>query len=597
MKIGIVGGTGVMGKFFQKIFIRYGCDVTIWGRKSEISLEDFVQNVDTVLVSVPIDSTEKIIQELGKFLREDQCITDLTSLKKFPMEAMKKYTKAQYFGMHPMFAPPISGTMQSQNLLFCEGEGSRFGKKTQKFFEEIFTQDGAVCLHSSAEEHDTLMTIVQGLSHFLDIAFIKTLSQTSIPVEKIFASRSPAYALKMMLAGRTISQDANLYGNIQIQNPENITTLEKFFEVSQELFEVIKAKDLEKFEEIFDAEKKYLGKYGKKSQEESDKVIDFLANEVLIRKQNKRREEYTQKSKSNDNLREKKIGILGPKNTFSCIAGEKYFGSLEEITLYPSIPSLFSAYKKGEISEIFVPIENMLHGSVAETIDGISASNLYIQEIFEMKISPSLFIPENLEEKDIVQIFSHPQALAQCSDFLEQKFPDVEFIPMPSTAGGVERILEVPFSAAIAAPETAEKYPVQELYSEIANTNKNATRFARLSSHKNTNNRKNNKTDNISENLKKEKKERVYEGGVIFTFAKDAPGTLASVLELFSSHSINLTKIESRPTGGGFGEYSFFVTYSGQIPHQEKEVIFQKIQEKVSTFRSIGEFEVLQDLV
>jgi len=366
MKIGIVGGTGIMGKFFQKIFIRYGCDVTIWGRKSKISLKDFVRNLDTVLVSVPIDSTEKMIQELGKFLTENQCITDLTSLKKFPMEAMKKHTKAQYFGMHPMFAPPVSGSMQSQNLLFCAGEGSRSGEKTQKFFEEIFTQDGAVCLHSSAEEHDTLMTIVQGLSHFLDIAFIKTLSKTSIPVEKIFASRSPAYALKMMLAGRTLSQDANLYGNIQIQNPENITTLEKFFEVSQELFEVIKAKDLEKFEEIFDAEKKYLGKYAKKSQEESDKVIDFLANEVLMKKNDIKIKKYSKKSKSNTYLREQKIGILGPKNTFSCIAAEKYFGSLEEITLYPSIPSLFSAYKKGEISEIFVPIENMLHGSVAD---------------------------------------------------------------------------------------------------------------------------------------------------------------------------------------------------------------------------------------
>lgn len=577
MKIGIVGGNGVMGKFFQKIFLRYGCEVTIWGRKSEVSLEDFVQDLDTVLVSVPIDATAKIIQDLGEFLTEDQCITDLTSLKEFPMEAMQKYTKARYFGMHPMFAPPISGTMKSQNILFCEGEDIRSAIEVQEFFENIFSQDGAICLSATPEEHDTLMTIVQGLSHFLDIAFIKTLSKTGIPVEKIFASRSPAYALKMMLAGRTLYQDANLYGNIQIQNPRNVETLQKFFEVSQELFGVIKEKNLEKFEEIFDAEKKYLGKYAKKSQEESDKVIDFLANKVLAEQENTPVMPHVAADTIRPVRQKGGIGILGPLNTFSCIAGERYFGSLDKITLFPSIPALFSAYQKGKISGIFVPIENMLHGTVAETLDGIMNSNLCIAEIFEMKISPSLFIPENLEESKITQIYSHPQALAQCSEFLEKKFPDVEFIPMPSTAGGVEKILETPFSAAIAAPETAKNYTtVHELYSEICNTSNNATRFALLTS----------SGSSCAEG-------GVYEGGIVFTFVKDAPGTLASVLEMFSAHGINLTKIESRPTGEGFGEYRFFVTYSGRLSSLKSEAIFSEISKKVSAFRFIGEFQIV----
>jgi prephenate dehydratase len=511
---------------------------------------------------------------------------------------MKEKTKAKYFGMHPMFAPPVSGKMEGQNILFCSGNA----KEEEEFFQEIFTKDGAICLSATAEEHDTLMTIVQGLSHFLDITFIKTLSETSIPVEKIFASRSPAYALKMMLAGRTLYQDANLYGNIQIQNPKNIETLEKFFAVSHELFEVIQQKDLQKFEEIFDGEKKYLGEYALRSQQESDKIIDFLASNILKKSLKNTPEKNSSEEKKELSLLESQkkrtfhqeevqsIGILGPKNTFSYIAAEKFFGDTEDILLFPSIPALFSAYEKGKISQVFVPIENMLHGSVVETIDGISNSNLQINQIFEMKISPSLFIPKGLKKEQITQIFSHPQALAQCSEFLEKYFPEVEYIPLHSTAGGVEKILETPFSAAIAAPQLAKKFPVEELYQNIANTNKNATRFASLLPE----NRENNLSPKITEN-NKNSPSALYEGGISFLFDKDSPGSLESVLHLFSSKKINLTKIESRPTGEEFGQYTFFVTYSGKLSPSEKSDFFAELSQKVSSFRFLGEFEIIRE--
>jgi len=62
---------------------------------------------------------------------------------------------------------------------------------------------------------------------------------------------------------------------------------------------------------------------------------------------------------------------------------------------------------------------------------------------------------------------------------------------------------------------------------------------------------------------------------------------------MFSAHGINLTKIESRPTGEGFGEYRFFVTYSGRLPSLKSEAIFSEISKKVSAFRFIGEFQIV----
>ncbi|HID92249.1 TPA: prephenate dehydrogenase/arogenate dehydrogenase family protein [Candidatus Peregrinibacteria bacterium] len=280
--IGIIGGTGIMGKFFESVFLRYGIKTFVWSRKSEESLESFctTKNIDIIIVSVSIDVTEKIIAEIGTYISDNQCICDVTSVKIGPMNAMQKIGKP-YFGMHPMFAPPLSGKMDGQNVIFCSGKNSQ---KQEAFIKNIFEKDNSHILESTAQEHDEIMSIVQGLSHFFDITFVQTLRARGLNLEKIFASRSPAYALKLMLSGRTLYQDSELYGNIQIQNSQNIKTLETFFTEAQKLFTTIKNKDLNSFNQIFNAQTKFLGKYAKRSQDESDIIIDYLANRILSKK-------------------------------------------------------------------------------------------------------------------------------------------------------------------------------------------------------------------------------------------------------------------------------------------------------------------------
>jgi len=200
--VGIIGGRGIMGKFFESVFLRYGIKTFVWSRKSEETLEEFCtkKDIDIIMVSVSIDVTEEIIAQIGTYITEEQCICDVTSVKVSPMDAMKK-TGKPYFGMHPMFAPPLSGKMEGQNVIFCSGEKS---VEQELFIKTIFLQDHANILESTAKEHDEIMSIVQGLSHFFDITFVQTLKARGINLEKIFASRSPAYALKLMLSGRTL---------------------------------------------------------------------------------------------------------------------------------------------------------------------------------------------------------------------------------------------------------------------------------------------------------------------------------------------------------------------------------------------------------
>lgn len=557
--IGIVGGKGKMGAFFAEVFTRHGLDVSIWSRSDTLSLEEFCKTPDIIMVSVPIDQTVSLISSITSVLSETQCITDVTSLKVAAMETMQKSGK-KYFGMHPMFAPTISGNMEGQNVVMCSGNAP----EEENCIRDIFEKEGAFLLDMTPPEHDELMSVVQGLSHFLDISFIQTLRAKNINLETVFAARSPAYALKMMLACRTLAQDANLYGNIQIQNPENQNTLDIFFTEAQKLKETIQQKNIEKFSRLFETQKEYLGEYANISQKESDIVIDFLAHRVL-KKKNPTSFHAAENQRGT-------IGILGPQNTFSHIAAEQFFPEEKGFRMYPSISSVFSAYAHGEISEIFVPIENILHGTVAESIDGIAKTNIPIQAVYEMKIIPALFTHQKTNPEDIVEIFSHPQPLAQCSEYVESHFPKVHITSVSSTALAMEKMLITPDSAAIAPIAQQNTEGVKMLAKNIANQMNNATRFAYL-----------------SQKAYPHSAEE-YQGGFLFSFAKDAPGSLESVLHLFSSRGINLTKIESRPTGNAFGEYIFLVTYEGKI---EKRELFEKdLSSHVSFMRFLGEFGI-----
>lgn len=563
--IGIIGGKGIMGQFFERLFTKKGLSVRISDKEKEISFEELVETCDAIMVAVPIHKTEEVIREIGPLLTKKQCLFDITSLKEFPLKAMLSNTSAEVFGTHPMFAPPPSHSLHGQIFLFCEGRG----KKWKEFFQKFFEEEGASIIETESKEHDKMMSIIQGLSHFLDITFAKTLEKTGIPVESFFEMRSPAYTIKNFLMGRTLSQDAGLYGSIQIENPKNKETLSVFLEVANELFSLIQKKDLDAFIEYFESAKKYLGEFAKTSMAQSDEVLDFLAE----KNKNKSAELHKQEMKTEEKD-PKAVGILGPEETFSHLAFKAFCrlqGRDFPIQFFPSLSAIFIAYKKGEISSLFVPIENKIHGSVGDSLNGIVRIGVLIAAIFEMPINPVLMTKRGSHEQSITKIFSHAQPLSQCSNYLDTHFPKAELIATHSTVSAVERMLKTPHSAAIASEEVEKKFPVEIIAKEIINEASNSTRFAFLSS---------------SEQFSGE----IYEGAAIFSFAKDSPGTLAGVLQDFANLGINLTKIESRPTGKGYGDYIFLIEYSGKLSEKTRKTLFEGVRQKTEMFLHLGEF-------
>jgi len=453
------------------------------------------------------------------------------------------------------------------------------------------------------------MTVIQALAHFLDITFAKVLEKGKFDMNLLSQISSPAYETKMYLMGRTLAQSSQLYGNIQMQNPTTTKTLTLFLKEATELYEIIQKKDIQRFEKFFNKSKKYLGNFATKALTESDALFQTLAQRNVTQtqyaqifkkklkseafqnphnKENIRglRQEViekpipqgTQKTTTKNKISKKTVGILGPEYTFSHIAFEKFntHHKLNRIHhCYPTIQTLFKAYKEGKIKEAFVPLENKLHGSVPESLDGIIQAKVPIQALFEMRITPSLFTTKDTKIHQIQRIYSHSQPLAQCSHYLEKNFKNAEIISTCSTIAAVEMMSKTQYSAAIAAPQIAEIFDVREQASDIANDAQNATRFAFLSK------------DTTFTGTHRE-------GAIVFSFAKDSPGSLATVLQDFSAEGINLTKIESRPIGNTFGDYLFFVQFLKGLTKKQEQTFLPLLRKKTSFFFFLGNFPLFE---
>src|SRR3989338_773353 len=103
IKVGIIGGTGKLGQWFKKFFEKNNCEVLIASRKTKLKPKECAKLCDVVIICVPIDITVKIIKQIAPYVREDALLADFTSLKKKPVNAMLKYSKAAVIGMHPVF--------------------------------------------------------------------------------------------------------------------------------------------------------------------------------------------------------------------------------------------------------------------------------------------------------------------------------------------------------------------------------------------------------------------------------------------------------------------------------------------------------------
>lgn len=268
---GIIGGFGGMGRLFSGVFERAGFEVICSGRNTPIKNEDIAAMSDIVIVSVPIHETVRVIEEIAPVMTNEQLLCDFTSVKKAPVDAMLK-SSAKVIGLHPMFGPSVSG-IKGQTII---ASPKRCDEKTKEMLFSIFRDEGAAICEMEPEEHDKVMSVVQGLVHFTTLSIAETIRNTQIPLETLIPVMSPVYRMEMGLIGRILGQDASLYADILQMNPENEKTICSFSESVEKLREIVMSKDKEKFGEFFSKNTKAFESYIPRATEDTDLLIEAM---------------------------------------------------------------------------------------------------------------------------------------------------------------------------------------------------------------------------------------------------------------------------------------------------------------------------------
>lgn len=265
------------------------------------------------------------------------------------------------------------------------------------------------------------------------------------------------------------------------------------------------------------------------------------------------------------------VAYQGEPGAFSEQAALGYFGKRCRVVPLETLEEVFAFASKGTSRHGVVPIENSVYGSVRQVYDLLLKHRLNITGEVTMRIRHHLMALPGTALRDVRTVFSHPQALGQCSEFLG-KLRKVKIAAHGDTAGAAKMIREEQrrTAAAIASAGAARVYGLRILRSGVENNRHNYTRFVALS----------------------RRALKMKQGGktsLVFAL-KNTPGALFKALAVFALREINLVKIESRPLVGRPWEYLFYADVAGSPVQRTVGEALNHLKEVTTFFRILGSY-------
>jgi len=237
-----------------------------------------------------------------------------------------------------------------------------------------------------------------------------------------------------------------------------------------------------------------------------------------------------------------KVAFLGPEDSFSHLAALERYGSSIEFVAVNSIATVFEEVDRGHVDFGVVPVENSTDGRISDTLEMfLRMPHLMICAEIRLQIHHNLLA--NCEQQEIRRIYSKPQALAQCRNWLSKNVPHAVLKDVASTAWAADLASKEEGSAAVASRQAAVKYGLRILFTEIEDSPYNETRFAVIGRHR----------------AGKTNRDKT---ALMFRLPHQ-PGSLVTALSIFEQNKINLTWIESFPARTPQPEYLFFVDFEG----------------------------------
>lgn len=556
--IGIIGGKGQMGSVMARFLREQGFWVIISDCGTSLTNVALAKESDVVVVSVPMDKTVQVIKSIVPHVKRTSLFMDMTSIKEKPVEAMLQ-SKASVIGLHPLCNGSTFGP--GQTLVYCPARPGKWGS----WFKEVFKKKGGFeLIKATAKEHDAQMATAQVLIHFTEIALGKTLANLNPSLKQLMAFASPSSRLQLQLTARHLAQDPNLYGNIQIQNAQSGMVLKTYAEAVNELSHFLRANDLKKFTSYFQQGKRWFGGFGKESMATTDHLI---AEMTSIPKAPFKEERWPKNS----------IATLGPVFSHSALAAEEWAKKTsQQVICLPTIQSVVEAVVNKKVAGGILPVENRLSGTVRETLDALFQKKAVVTAAWVKPIHHVLAMLPPGNPQFLTTILSHEQALNQSRRFLKMHYAGARWKTVESTTAAFEDVLRRKDfkTAVVGSVEAARHFGFKILHQNIENDPNNETCFWLIT----------------SDSAQRSPLKTSLKTSIIFYFAKNKPGSLFSVFKIFADLGINLSRIESRPTGKKFGEYLFYLDFDADATRGPGKLAMEKLKKVATKVQWLGTY-------
>jgi prephenate dehydratase len=269
-----------------------------------------------------------------------------------------------------------------------------------------------------------------------------------------------------------------------------------------------------------------------------------------------------------------KYGYLGPAGTFTEAALQKIATSGDELIAYANVTAALDAVRNGDCQKALVPIENSVEGVVARTLDELAIGQpLVITREVTLPVSFALLTLPNTDPKSIKSIATHPHAEAQCRNFIAKNYPTAQIIETSSTAAAAKGLSKGDYQAAIAGTNAAKNYGLKIITENIGDNQAAVTRFVVV--------------EKPGRQIGATGKDR---SSLVVFIGIDHAGALLEILNEFAKHQVNLTFIQSRPTGSGLGHYHFIIDALGHIDDEPISAALAGLKQICEDIRFLGSY-------
>ena len=264
-----------------------------------------------------------------------------------------------------------------------------------------------------------------------------------------------------------------------------------------------------------------------------------------------------------------KVAYLGPEGTFTQAAALKHFGHSVDTVAMSCIPDVFSEVRAGHADFGLVPVENSTEGVISHTLDMFINSSLKVCGEVEIRIHHQL-ANQSQNPQDIERIYSHQQSFAQCRNWLDQHYPNIERLPVNSNAEAARLASQEPSSAAICGVQAVEIFGLKICQKNIEDLPDNTTRFMVIGDME------------------------VAPSGMdktsLLLSAHNQPGSLLALLKPLADYKISMNKIESRPSPDRLWEYIFFIDIDGHQQDENVSKALDSLRNQAALFKILGSY-------